>query len=110
MAASKNPTARLEIFLYDEDSRVVCRLRGELDTSTTGQLRAYLAERVAEDRDVVVDLAGVTFVDSSGLGVLVGALKRFQAEGHELSLRSPTPTLLRVLEMTGLARAFPLEA
>jgi anti-anti-sigma regulatory factor len=41
--------------------------------------------------------------------VLVGALRRFEADGRHLSLRAPTPSLQRVLEMTGLATAFPIE-
>lgn len=92
-----------------ESGRTVVHLMGEMDAATAPRLRAWLGEQVDEDHDVVIDLAGVSFVDSSGLGVLVGALRRFQGAGHELVLRAPTPSMSRVLEMTGLASVFLIE-
>jgi anti-anti-sigma factor len=101
--------AALRITVDVESTRTVVHLAGEIDAASSGRLRAVLGERVDDDHDLVVDLAGVAFIDSSGLGVLVGALRRFQAAGHQLILRAPTPSLQRVLEVTGLATAFPLE-
>ena len=54
----------------------------------------------------VVDLEGVDFLDSTALGVLVGAHKRFVQAGGGLVLVCTTPRILRVLEVTGLARVF----
>jgi anti-sigma B factor antagonist len=99
----------LEITVDVESTRTVLHLAGEIDAASSGRLRAVLGERVDDDHDVVIDLAGVRFIDSSGLGVLVGALRRFEAAGHHLALRAPTASLQRVLEMTGLASAFPIE-
>lgn len=105
----RTPAEWLRIELDEEDGVAVCRLGGELDADGAARLRALLGERVDTDRDLTIDLADLQFIDSSGLGVLVGALKRFEAAGHRLALRSPTPSLMRVLEMTGLAEAFPIE-
>jgi anti-sigma B factor antagonist len=104
-----NAPAMLEITLDEETERTVVHLVGEIDAASSGRLRAVLGEQVAEDRDAVIDLAGVRFIDSSGLGVLVGALRRFESGGRHLSLRAPTTSLQRVLDMTGLATAFPIE-
>lgn len=99
----------LRIAVETEPGRAVCRLSGDLDASTAARLRAVLGEQLDEGCDAVVDLSGLGFIDSSGLGVLVGALKRFNTAGHRLSLRAPTASLRRVLETTGLARAFVIE-
>ncbi len=99
----------MRISIESEPGRVICRISGDLDASSAARLRAVLSEQLGEGADVVVDLAGLGFIDSSGLGVLVGALKRYDAANHRLSLRAPTPSLRRVLEMTGLAAAFVVE-
>lgn len=99
----------LSISVDAEAQRCVIRLVGEVDTVSSARLRAVLGEQVDEANDVVLDLSGVRFIDSSGLGVLVGALRRAEAGGHRLALRAPTSSLQRVLEMTGLANAFPIE-
>lgn len=101
--------ADLTITIDDETERTVVHLVGEIDTVSSKRLRALLGERVDDDHDVVIDLAGVRFIDSSGLGVLVGALRRFNTAGHDLVLRRPSTSLMRVLEMTGLADVFPIE-
>ncbi len=107
---SSNPgLTALDIVVEDEEHRTVVRLLGEIDAATSAKLRSALVECVDRDRDVVVDLAGVRFIDSSGLGVLVGALRRATTAGRRLSLRSPTPSLQRVLDMTGLTGVFPAE-
>jgi stage II sporulation protein AA (anti-sigma F factor antagonist) len=99
----------LRITIEEEPGRIVCRLTGDLDAVSAAHLRAVLSEQVDEGSDAVIDVAGLGFIDSSGLGVLVGALKRFDVAGHQLHLRSPTPALRRVLDMTGLASAFVIE-
>ncbi|HET9690941.1 MAG TPA: STAS domain-containing protein [Acidimicrobiales bacterium] len=106
-AATAGTSLRIELSL--EGERCVCRVSGDLDAGSAARLRAVLAERLDEGRDAVIDLAGLAFIDSSGIGVLVGALKRFEAAGARLALRAPTASLRRVLDMTGLAGAFPVD-
>lgn len=92
-----------------EGDRALCLLTGELDSTTSPHLRGVLNERLDAGQDAVIDLSSVSFIDSSGLGVLVGALRRFQESGRVLSLRAPNAGLRRVFEMTGLTEAFPIE-
>lgn len=68
-----------------------------------------MSTRMDMDRDCVIDLGGVSFIDSSGLGVLVGALKRYESTGHRVVLRSPSSGLKKVLDTTGLAGVFSIE-
>ncbi len=82
---------------------------GEVDVSSAPELRARLLE-LDERQRIVVDLSEVTFLDSTGLGVLVGALKRTEATRGEGELRLVVnrPQLTKVLEVTGLAPLFAI--
>jgi anti-sigma B factor antagonist len=93
----------------DDRGRTLYRLSGELDALNAPRLRTVLLEPADEDRDVVIDLSQLDFIDSSGIGVLVGALKRYEASGRRLVLRSPSQALRRVFDMTGLTSAFVIE-
>jgi anti-sigma B factor antagonist len=88
---------RLDI-ARDVDGALV--LAGEIDSYTAPDL----AERLGADPPVeVVDVAGVTFIDSSGLRVLVEAHQTRAASGSRLVLRSPSAAVQRLLEISGLA-------
>jgi anti-sigma B factor antagonist len=78
-------------------------VRGELDVYTAPRLREAL-DGVIDDGalHIVIDVRDMTFVDSTGLSVIVGALKRVRDRGGELSLNSPTSATEKVLEVTGL--------
>jgi anti-sigma B factor antagonist len=80
-------------------------VRGEVDVHSAPVLRERLAEIVRQGEErVVVLLDGVTFMDSTGLGVLVGAHKAQRAGGGSLELVCTQPRLLRILRLTGLDR------
>jgi anti-sigma B factor antagonist len=59
-------------------------------------------------RQIVVDLEGVDFLDSTGLGVLVGGLKRLRSHGGDLSLVCTQARILKVFEITGLTTVFAI--
>jgi anti-sigma B factor antagonist len=82
---------------------------GEVDITTAPDLRAWLT-KVLDDgaADVVVDLSGVAFMDSSGLSVLVGAHRRLARIGGRLGVVGVSPMMSRLLTVTGLARIFDL--
>lgn len=82
---------------------------GEVDVASVPRLREQLHSLVAEGKNrIVVDLDGVGFLDSTGLGVLVGALKRARAHGGSLGLVCNQPQILKVFEVTRLTRVFDL--
>lgn len=88
---------------------LVVAAEGELDALTAPQLREALSA-VAGNVPVVIDLQGITFIDSSGLSVLVGAAKRYAEAGCHLLVRGARPSVYRVLEMTHLVDVLPVEA
>ena len=84
---------------------------GELDVATAPELRTRLDDAIDRGPAVVVaDLLGVTFLDSTALGVLIGALKRSQAAGGELRIVAAEPRILKIFEITGLTELFSLFA
>ncbi len=90
------------------DDATVVYVQGDLDCYTAPRLRTVLLELADGPRRVVVDVAGSTFIDSTGLGVLVGGLKRLREQGGDLVLRSPTPTTARLFEVTGVHKLFEI--
>jgi len=82
-------------------------VRGEIDVATSPQLRTELNALVERGaRDITLEFAGVSFVDSSGLGVLVGAYKRLRDEGDgSIRIVGAQPSVRKVFEITGLETA-----
>ena len=101
--------ASLQLTVIEQEGETVLGAAGELDVNTAPELREQLARLIGEDSGTItVDLAAVTFVDSTALSVLVSALKRLRQAGGDLQLASPTPSVRRVFEITGLTRLFTI--
>lgn len=91
----------------DVSSVIVLRLQGDLDIHFAPRLEEEIGNHLSAGRFLVVlDLAEVSYVDSTGLGVMIGALKKLQAAGGGLVLAAPTTRILRVLQVTGLDGIF----
>ncbi|HEX5587828.1 MAG TPA: STAS domain-containing protein [Acidimicrobiia bacterium] len=89
----------------------VIEAAGEIDVATSPLLRAELAEALEQGPDTVtLDLARVSFIDSSGLGVLVGALKRLREHQADATLRvvHTQDAVRKVFDITGLDELFEL--
>jgi anti-sigma B factor antagonist len=85
----------------------VLQVTGEVDVYTAPMLRERIRQIAAKGAvHLIADLGQVDFLDSTGLGVLVGGLKRLREEGGSLALVITTPRLLRIFQITGLTKAF----
>src|SRR3954451_9795198 len=90
--------------------RVEMSLVGELDSYTAPELRdAFSAIAESGQRLVTVDMGQLSYIDSTGLGVLVAALKRLREQGGELRLRNLTDQARTVFEITGLFMVFTID-
>jgi anti-sigma B factor antagonist len=86
---------------------VVIHVRGEIDIYTAPRLRELLIYLVSQDSyQLVVDLDKVRFLDSTGLGVLVGGLKRVRAHDGWLDLVCTREPMLKIFRITGLTEVF----
>jgi anti-anti-sigma factor len=88
-------------------SAAVVRLWGDLDLVSAPKLDACLLALAGDD--VIVDLAEVTFMDTTGLDAIVVANRRANVAGRLFVLRAPSHHVMRVLEVTGLDRAVTFE-
>jgi anti-sigma B factor antagonist len=93
------------------DGEAVVHVRGDLDCYAAPRLRAVLSEvEAAADgpRRIVLDVGQTNFMDSTGLGVLVGGVRRLRLGGGDMVLRSPSPSTRRLLEITGVTKLFEI--
>jgi anti-sigma B factor antagonist len=92
----------------DGDGNQIVSLTGELDIATAEQAYAYISDVIDTwPAPVSVDLSGLTFCDASGLGVLARIARHARQAGRQLSLTAARPSLLKIMRITGLDRAFP---
>jgi anti-sigma B factor antagonist len=85
-------------------------VRGEIDIATSPELRRQLEQVADDDEPIVVDVSDMTFIDSSGLGVLVEVLKRRRETGGQpVALRGMQEPVRRVFEITGLTDLFEVQ-
>lgn len=93
----------LEINVDQAGDYTVCRPVGELDAFTVGQFREALAE-LSTSPALVIDLSGVPFLDSAGLGALIGGVRRAREAGGDVAVYGARPAVARLLHTTGFDR------
>lgn len=99
--------AELDVTVRKVDGTAVVAVAGEIDVYTSPLLQERLVEVLRDGfPSIVLDLSAVTFLDSTGLGVLITALKRCRSADGDLVLVTAQPNVLKVLEITGLNDVF----
>ena len=92
----------------DGDGNQIVSVTGELDIATAEQAYAYISDVIdAWPTPVSVDLSGLTFCDASGLGALARTARHARQAGRQLKLTKARPSLLKIMRITGLDRAYP---
>lgn len=97
----------LDIQIHDHSTYTVCRPVGELDAYTVPQFRDVLAS-VGPAQRLLIDLSDVPFMDSAGLGALIGGIRRVREADGEVAVACNRPTLMRLLHTTGFDRIVPV--
>jgi anti-sigma B factor antagonist len=110
-STDEGATAAMDLGLdvQERDGFAVLAVSGEVDVATVPRLREQLHGLVAQgSNQIIVNLDAVDFLDSTGLGVLVGALKRVRSNDGDLYLVCTQPRIRKVFEVTGLTKVFQL--
>ena len=94
----------------EQGGLVVVAFEGEIDLESSPQARRVLLESVGRGQGVLVDLAQVSYIDSSGIASLVEAFQASRRGGHRFALVSPSESARRVLELGRLDKVFPIHA
>jgi anti-anti-sigma factor len=99
----------LQLEVDDDGTVATVRLIGELDLASADQVRNCFGEIFASGRRrLVADLSELDFIDSTGLGVMVAALKRFRSDGGEMAVADAAPRVRKVFELTRLDAEFQM--
>jgi len=99
----------LKIDVGEKDGVVLLKLNGEVDVYTAPKLKSRLIDLVDQGKfKIIVDLEEVDFMDSSGLGVLVGGLKRVRSHDGAIALICTQENILKIFRITGLVKVFPI--
>lgn len=89
---------------WAEATRIRVAVTGDLDLTTADALRDQLDDLILRypEKDLILDLKEVAFIDSSGLGVLLGRYRRLRGEGRRLALVGVRPSVRAVLDVAGV--------
>ena len=99
----------LQVRVKHDGGRCIAELVGELDVSTSEPLRAELLQLIDDGcRELVIDMSELLLIDSTGLGVLVGVLKRVLQHGGQMVLQAPRPAARKVFNITCLDQVFTI--
>lgn len=98
-----------DVMVSRRNGWVTVAVIGELDLASAPRVRTAVAAAVADGGTrLVLDLGGVDFIDSTGLGVVLGAVRRVRSAGGSIRLVVREPAVLKVFELTGLDQVLPI--
>ncbi len=97
----------LEVQVDNIKRKAVCRPKGDIDAYTVADFRAALNELV-DRKGLVIELSEVPFMDSAGLGALIGGIRRVRENGGEVAVACSNSSLVRLLHTTGFDRIVPV--
>jgi anti-anti-sigma factor len=93
-----------------DGNEMIVALQGEIDLASAGDLRELLLDALAQATEVLVDLSGVGFIDSSGVGALIAADAYTRGNGSTIALRGLSDAARRVIEILGLEHTLTIRA
>ena len=98
----------MELSIVEEGDIAVVTLKGDLDLEHSSRMRQNLLDILGKARAVIVDLAGVTMIDSSGIASLLEGLQEARKKGKDFVLATPGDPVIRVLKLARLDTVFQI--
>ncbi|MHB9035362.1 MAG: STAS domain-containing protein [Armatimonadota bacterium] len=99
----------LQINIRKDGTTRIIELTGEVDAYTSARFREIMVELIDDGgTDLVINMCNVEYIDSSGLGALVGGLKRISERNGKIVIVCDGPQVRKVFEITGLEKVFPI--
>lgn len=99
----------LDVRIHRNKDIPVVDLYGDIDSHTCSKLGMAIANLITKgDLQLIIDLTGVNYIDSSGLGTLVGGLRRVNEQNGHLAISNANPQIRRIIDITGLSKVFSL--
>lgn len=98
----------LEIHIEETENYTLCRPSGEIDAYTVGSFREALTRLAADSSRLLIDLSDVAFMDSAGLGALIGGIRKAREADGAVAVACDRPPLTRLLHTTGFDRIVPV--
>ena len=97
--------------MNEENDVLVISMLGEIDHHSALRVRTEIDEKIltSRPRKTVIDLSGIEFMDSSGLGLIMGRYMKMQAIGGTLLLRNPNERIVKIFKLAGLERIVKTE-
>lgn len=94
-----------------KDNNLEIKLEGEIDHHSAVNVRSYIDELIFETRPkkLILDLSGISFMDSSGLGLIMGRYSLIKEFGGTLVLRAPTVAVMKILTLAGMEKMIKIE-
>lgn len=101
---------QVEKEFLEEKNRWELSICGEVDIYTSNQLKETFVDIFNENpQDIVIDTENLDYIDSTGLGVLIGALKRLKVKGKDIYIINTKPNVRKIFNITGLDKIFKVE-
>lgn len=94
----------LDINIKQENQVLTVFLKGELDHHAVSKIKDTIDLQIIKSpvKKLVLDMSGVTFMDSSGIGLIVGRYNRIKSFGGSMTIKNPSQSLLKILRMSGI--------
>lgn len=102
----------MDIKFAKEGNTLIVAIEGEIDHHTASRARARIDSKFLMEpvKNMVMDLSRVTFMDSAGIGLILGRMNRVNSVGGKMSLRKPKPEISKILKMSKIESIVELDA
>jgi len=101
----------MKLLTAEKEGTLIVRITGDVDHHSAPNIREEIDQELVKTRprELILDLSGTDFMDSSGLGLILGRLRKARELGCRLTLLNPTEPILRILRLAGVEKTLNIE-